>query len=211
MKMNYAPETINISEPPIGSVNEKRLGDELLIQGTYREHDAIHVSSVLQVHWAYSVHPGYYLKLGEDQEAAFYRIGGAGEESGMIQKAALADPIQSLVVKKQTNTLCALTVFSLTACGNDVRSGFESVKKPISTQDSIQRTLIYNGKVGNKINIGYREFSGSLARPQFSNSVEYDLGESKRIGYKGAILEILEATNQKIQYRVISNFNDAKR
>lgn len=42
----------------------------------------------------------------------------------------------------------------------------------ITTKDtnSFQQTLIYNGKVGNKINIGYREFSGDLARPAFANS-----------------------------------------
>lgn len=77
------------------------------------------------------------------------------------------------------------------------------------THDSFQQTLIYSGKVGNKINIGYREFSGSIARPAFNNNVEYDLSESTTIGYKGAQLEIIEATNQYIKYRVIKNFNSA--
>ncbi|ELT4634368.1 hypothetical protein R8Y01_003702, partial [Acinetobacter baumannii] len=74
-------------------------------------------------------------------------------------------------------------------------------------EDSFQQTLIYSGKVGNKINIGYREFSSNIARPAFNNDVEYDLSQSKEIGYKGALLEIIEATNQDIKYKVIRNFN----
>jgi len=46
-KHNYAPETINISEPPIGSIAEKQVGEEMLQQGRYREHDALHVHSLL--------------------------------------------------------------------------------------------------------------------------------------------------------------------
>lgn len=82
---------------------------------------------------------------------------------------------------------------------------------PSLHRDSFQQTLLYSGKVGNKINIGYREFSNSLARPAFNNNVEYDLSESKTIAYKGAQLEILEATNQHIKFRLIKNFNSAVR
>ena len=63
--------------------------------------------------------------------------------------------------------------------------------------------------MGTKVNIGYREFSASLARPAFNNNVEYDLSESRVVGYKGAQLEILEATNQHIKYKVLRNFNGA--
>ena len=75
--------------------------------------------------------------------------------------------------------------------------------------DGFQQTLLYSGRIGNKINISYREFSNNVARPAFNNDVEYDLGESMTIGYKGAEIEIIEATNRMIKYRVIRNFNKA--
>lgn len=74
-------------------------------------------------------------------------------------------------------------------------------------QNSFQKTLLYNGKIGNKITLGYREFSGGMARPAFSNSVDYDLSESTIVGYKGARLEIVKATNTELTYRVLSNFS----
>ena len=84
-------------------------------------------------------------------------------------------------------------------------------REPVTSADSLQRTLIYNGRVGDKVNIGYREFSGNTARPAFNNNVEYDLTESREIAYRGARLEILDATNRAIKFRVISNFNQANR
>ena len=209
--VNYQPQTQNISEPPINSLNEKQIGDELLRQGKYREHDAIRITSSVKISWAYTIHPGYFLKMGEDKDAEYYRIGGAGEDSGFVEKHAIADPYHSLMVKRDNNTVCVVTVFNAYGCDESNISSFEKIKKPIVSQDTIQRTLIYSGKVGNKINVGYREFSGSIARPAFSNSVEYDLSESKSIGYKGALLEIIEATNRSIKYKVISNFNAAEK
>ena len=61
--------------------------------------------------------------------------------------------------------------------------------------------------MGSRLRIGYREFSGDLARPAFNNDVEYDLTESSVIGYKGARIEVIEATNEHIRYRVIRTFN----
>ena len=81
----------------------------------------------------------------------------------------------------------------------------------VLSDDSFQQTLIYSGKLGNKIKIGYREFSNNQARPAFNNDVEYDLSESAVIGYKGARLEIVGATNETIKYRVIQNCNRAER
>jgi hypothetical protein len=206
---NYQPVTMNISEPPINSVNIKQVGDEMLKQGKYREHDALYVQSELKVDWAYTVYPGYFLKTGDDAEGEYYRIGGAGENSGYVEKAAIADPYKSLMVKKASNELCVITAFNIADCTNGIKDGFERVKKPVISQDTVQRTLLYSGKSGNKINIGYREFSGNIARPAYNNDVEYDMSESTQIGYKGALLDILEATNSHIKYKVLSNFNNA--
>jgi len=205
-KYNYMANVVAISEPPLNSINSSQVGDVMLRQGKYKEHDAIFVKSQTSAGWAYTIHPGYYLKHGEDELAEYYQAGG-GDEAGYIEKAALADPWKTIMAKKEKPILCVVTVFNAAACGNE--SGFERQKKSILTQDSFQQTLIYSGKVGSKINIGYREFSGSAARPAFNNNVEYDLSESNVIGYKGAQVEVIEATNQYIKYKVLRNFNKA--
>lgn len=205
-KYNYSASVTVISEPPLSTTQISNVGDVLLRQGKYSEHEAIYLPVKADISWAYDLFMGYYLKHGEDESAEYYSPAG-GEDGGKVDKAVLADPWKSVMAKKNTKTLCVVTVFNATSCADNMN--FERVKKPILTHDSFQQTLIYSGKVGNKINIGYREFSNNLARPAFNNNVEYDLSDSAVIGYKGAQLEIIEATNQYIKYRVVRNFNSA--
>ena len=129
-------------------------------------------------------------------------------DSGRVVKAALADNWQSIQAYKNEKTLCVVTVFNVHSCKSE--ASFERREKSVLGNDLFQQTLIYSGRFGNKINIGYREFSNNLARPAFNNNVEYDLSQSKIIGYKGARIEVIEATNEYIKYKVISNFNKAQ-
>lgn len=206
-KYNYKAVENAVSEPPIASVNTSHVGDMMLRQGKYKEHDSIYVKEKIDVVWAYTLLPGHYLKQGEDDVGEYYYPG--GDEPGHIDKAMLADPWKSVMTRKDSPAICVITMFNVATCNTQFLNYFERRKKPVLNPDSFQQTLIYSGKIGNKINIGYREFSGNMARPAFNNNVEYDLSESAVIGYKGAKLEIIEATNQFIKYKVIENFNKA--
>lgn len=203
-KYNYTPATQQISEPPIGSTNTAYVGDSLLRQGISAQLDGIKVTAPARVSWGYTVTPGEFKKIGEDGQNEFY-MPTPGASSGGVDKAVLADMWQAIMAKKGSQTLCVITVFSVSTCENGMP--FQRIKLNMSAESDFQQTLLYNGRVGKKINIGYRESSNSVARPAFNNDVEYDLSESNVIGYKGARLEVLEATNQSIRYKVLSNFN----
>jgi hypothetical protein len=209
-RANYMPVTQAISEPPLNSVNVVAVGDTMLRQGEFTEHEAILVPQQIGA-GLYTIQPGHYIKTGEDDSIEFFYPG--GPQPGMVEKPALADNWSKVIVKRGSPPqICVLTVYNtaITTC-NSGETLFQRVKVPSLHRDSFQQTLLYSGKVGNKINIGYREFSNSLARPAFNNNVEYDLSESKTIAYKGAQLEVLEATNQHIKFRLNKNFNSAVR
>jgi|TARA_B100001059_G_C17802131_1_gene566812 hypothetical protein len=74
------------------------------------------------------------------------------------------------------------------------------------SQPSFKQELIYNGKSKDTVKFMYREFSKDFARPSFSQEVNYDLTESNVIGFKGARIEILNATNTKIEYKALKSF-----
>ncbi|MBJ7583441.1 hypothetical protein JHD42_20575 [Aeromonas veronii] len=69
---NYRAELSEISEPALNSINTAYVGDTLLKQGRYSEHDAIYLSNMTEVSWSYDLHPGYYLKQGEDDNSETY-------------------------------------------------------------------------------------------------------------------------------------------
>ena len=203
---NYVAETTKVSEPALDSINTVYVGDVMVKQGKFSAHRSLFLKNLVEVGFAYDLYPGYYLKQGEDNNSeTFYPSG--GNDSGRVDKAFLADPWQAVMTYKNKNKVCVVTVFNVAACKESDK--FDYRMKHIVSNDSFQQTLIYSGKVGDKINISYREFSDNYARPAFNNDVEYDLRESSTIGYKGAKLEIIEATNEHIKYRVIRNFNNA--
>ena len=203
---NYMPESKDISEPPLDVVTTVNIGDTMLRQGRFALHDAIFLPADAEVgtFGAYTLKRGYYLRVGEDSQSEFYRPG-RSDSGGAIMKSPLADPPKAVQAYKADRGLCVVTVFNVSACTTE--ADFERTKQPSATENSFQQTLIYSGRLGDRIKAGYREFSNNLARPAFNNDVEYDLKDSKLIGYKGARIEVLEATNEYIRYKVIKNFS----
>lgn len=208
---NYQPQVTNISNPPLNQIATAYVGESLLEQGKAIQADGIKLDSKQALDKAkMALSAGTYIKIGENDKQEFY-LPHKGSDSGRVEKVSLLsfDPtfLQSIVVDKNTGKV-SLISSNVKSYDGDVIN-FTKTKISIKDTNSFQQTLIYNGKVGNKINIGYREFSGDLARPAFTNSVEYDLNESKVIGYKGARLEVISADNQSIKYKVLQNFNQA--
>lgn len=73
----------------------------------------------------------------------------------------------------------------------------------IFSKGSVQKELIYNGKSGSTIKLMYREYVDDLARPSFFQDLSYDLSESKMISYKNVTIEIVEATNTVIRFKIL--------
>lgn len=206
---NYSPSRQEISEPALGSVNTVSVGDVLVRQGVYAEHDAIQVTTQISA-GLYTIHPGTFLKTGDAPGIELFFPGGSGP--GRVTKSALADDWSYVIIKdEKPPRLCVLTSYSsaITTCSST--GGYTRTKVESQVSNAFQQTLIYNGKIGSKLNIGYREFSNNVARPAFNNSVEYDLSEGSLIRYKGAELQIIEATNQFVRFKLIKNFNAAVR
>ena len=208
VKYNYEPIAIDISEPTIGAVSSATVGEQMMRQGTFREHDAISLAKQIKVGvlGTYSFSPGHYLKQGEGKGGAFYTPSNE-PGSGRVNSGALTDPFSAIMVPKEGGSICGVTTLGGYVCTKS--SDFSKTKIPVANADSFQQTLIYNGRVGSKINVAYRESSGNQARPAFNNEVEYDLGASKTIAYKGALIEIVDANNESITYKVMRNFNKA--
>ena len=78
--------------------------------------------------------------------------------------------------------------------------------KRLTDDDSFVQEFIYNGRVDNSIKFIYREYTNSLSRASFQQEVQYDLDQSNIIGFKEMRIKIIEATNQKIEYKILKNF-----
>lgn len=208
-KYNYTPEITLISEPPLDVTTVAYVGDEMLSQGNISSKKGITFSTPQRIS-GYSFSEGFLPKTGEDDSSVYYTFVNSpskkptSEGLATMHKNFIVDPLESVAVSKKDNKVCAVTIFHLKACKANIE--FTEDMKHDLNENSFQQTLIYSGRVGDRINISYREFSGNKARPAFNNDVEYDLSVSSEIAYKGALVKVIHADNQKIEYIVRKNF-----
>ena len=199
VQYNGSPSAMkDVNYPPLGKKVTAYVGDHMVEKGVIYEEQVLYVKR--RVDGAlYDIPSSNYPQVGFDEKQDFFSATG-------VIRGALSDPIEALAVgKTEGSQVCVITTLGGSSCYN---ADYERRGRVSETKNSFQQTLIYSGRVGNKINIGYREFSNNTARPAFNNEVEYDLSELMRIGYKGAQIEVLEADNSSITYEVLRNFPD---
>lgn len=200
---NHPVVETEIKEPPHQSVVTAGIGESLLRQGRSIELDSIYVPRDVRVSLAYTVRSGTYTKDGETSQGAFYSPSRHGDP-GQIMRAPLSDPVRAVHVPARRDRICVVSILNIRSCEKGAL-WHETTQLAVSDR-AFQQHLIYNGMVGDAIRVGYREVSPSLARPAFSNEVEYDLTRSNVIAYKGARIEVLDATETSLTYRVLSGF-----
>ena len=81
-------------------------------------------------------------------------------------------------------------------------------QKFFTVDDSFQQTIEYAGKSGAILRFIYAEFKDNLARDSFTREFQIDLSEGNVLAYKGAVIEVVSATNATITYKVIRNFKN---
>lgn len=77
----------------------------------------------------------------------------------------------------------------------------------ISGNSNLVQELIFNGKNANDLKVAYREFTDSATRPSYVQDTVLTVGEDSRVAFKGLLIQIVEFSNAKITYKVISNFS----
>ncbi len=176
----------------------------MLKQVQFVQSDAIHIEAKLKlgIFHTYIIPSGIYNKFGENKDSEFY-------DSVGVQNGRFSDTCVMLRLYKDRPRICAMTFFNGQTCGE--ARGITKTNHTYLADESSQQTLIYNGRAGSKVSLAYRVFSDGRSRRTYNSDAVYDLNESRIIGYNGARIEVIEATNELIRYRVLKNFNEAER
>ena len=87
-------------------------------------------------------------------------------------------------------------------------SDFRFTQGFVSEESSMQRVIEYAGKKDNFIKFIYSEYMDGYIRDAFTREFEADLDEGNIVAYKGAVIEVIDATNATISYKVIRHFQE---
>jgi hypothetical protein len=202
------PKEDIVNEPQIGDVRVSEVGDTLVRTAKVTRLPALNLETEFEFK-AFGLHawfpPGLYVAKNESNEWTCYRAPkgvrfktlGTGEREGGICESKI-HPGSYAIYLWDEGTAPTIIEGAPPTVG---AAEFVGSSAPEYSQE-----LIYNGRSGNDVRFLYREFSAGMARPAFDQAVQYDLAEGATIGFKGCRIEILDATNTTIRFRVLAHF-----
>lgn len=203
------PQIEQIDRPALGAVVEIELGETAVESGRRRSLPGLALSNELT--WGdgvlrkrFTVAPGRLAARQSDARHTYYfsdrmtardpLLGTAPYASGGLCRANDGSgPVRGFI----TPGLCVLS-WNATPQVRDIRIDE-------ADEGARRRELIYHGRADGKVRFLYRETAGDDARQ--SQSIDYDLNHSAVIGFRGARLEVLEADNTRLRYRLLAPFD----
>ena len=197
--------------PPLNTETTAQVGENILHQGEVYQRAAIHLSEEITFgkDGAYTLMPGYYFRVS-DSIGWEYFAPADGPDAGSLEKAPNAITLQgSFQYSNDGKTIGVITNFYQAI--NAKAKGITRTVRPSLSSEKTQRALVYGGMSGSKIKLAYREIWKNITKPAGDVFVEYDLTDSKVIEIKGARIEVLEATNESIRYRVTKTFDSTEK
>lgn len=72
-----------------------------------------------------------------------------------------------------------------------------------------RQQIVYGGRSGDTLRFQYRESSGSATQSPVNQDIEWNLSDGMIVAFRGARIQIVDATNAHLVYQVISSFADA--
>nr|WP_313634141.1 hypothetical protein [Brevundimonas naejangsanensis] len=203
------PQIEQIDQPALGAVTAIELGEAAVATGRSRSLPGLALANELS--WGdgvlrkrFTVAPGRLAARQSDARHIYYfsdrmtardpLFGTAPYASGGLCRAKDGSgPVRGFITPGQ----CVLT-WNATPQVRDIR-----IEE--ADEGARRRELIYHGRADGKVRFLYRETMGDSA-PQ-TQSLDYDLAHSAVIGFRGARLEVLEADNTRLRYRLLAPFD----
>lgn len=208
-----SPRAEVIDEPPLNKERRVELGDTVLAKGEVHTYEGFDLKNQLTggdglFLKKLVLDPGPLILRHADKKWRYYY-----SDHFSVYDSILGTSFQpgGLKISQQdANNYVLFMGHNLT--GFSPKQTPELIPQKIYDLDrpSFRQELIYNGRSGNSVKFLYREFSNEFLRGNLNQEIQYDLAESKVIGFKGARLEIIEADNAFLRYKPILNFTPAE-
>jgi regulatory protein YycI of two-component signal transduction system YycFG len=199
-KFAITPNSKTIYSPDNEQLNTSEIGITLVSKETAKKYEAIEITKEVKIRPRISVKT---LKIGEIFIKKFET-----EKFDLYEN--INDPTYGIAISKNKEDP---KVYSTGPTGIGLKFvvskyplKYKLTESPMKSDDYYKQEFIYNGKIGNGIKFIYREFVNDYARPAFTQNLQYDLSEDTIIGFRGLRLQVIKATNTKIEYKILNYF-----
>ncbi|QQE12518.1 hypothetical protein JD969_03340 [Planctomycetota bacterium] len=208
-KGNYHFTQTETLEPVVMKNTQVKVGEEMLKVGYMIEYDAIYLEREAVVRsgqtWGYKFSPGYYVKTGEDKRYSYYEPA-KGKRAGNIKVSKSTIPFWAMQVDKQEHTLYGVSVFTVKEQAKDAKFRFCKLKG--ENEDVYMQTLTYMGLEEDVLTLVYNVYEGNLVKPTHMDVLKVEMSEYTIVEHEGAKLRIIAASDEHIEYEVLSYFSE---
>ena len=143
--------------------------------------------------------PGFYFATRRDGQGIHY--------TNMVETCvfgACAEDVGGFLIDESDDTI---EIFDgLRTFRTEQAPDWVATQYPYVEPDAARRQLVYNGRSGTTVRLYYREFEDGIAQPSVTQELSFDLTDDTVIGHKGARIDVLNATDADIVYRVLAGF-----
>ena len=203
---NTLYEETNYNKPDVGTETEVYLGDRMLTQqeGEWKECITPKKSYTKEQGGWTGIYKANQPICKKEYKSKDYL---ATYPNASSRNGAIATNQVRWREKKGSYSLCQCTSRCVYCIKNLSEDDVEAGETFIYSENSFQQTIEYAGRSDQILKFNYAEFTGGFARQAFSREFQVDLSNGNIAAYKGAIIEIIDATNVQIKYKVIRNFS----
>ena len=211
-----APKTEIFDIPPINTVQTAELGDTVVSKGKITTFDAIQLQNEISAGDGvfikkFTIPPQNLVAKNEDKKWTYYNAQNMTSYDAILGTSPVYGGLKISKEKKKNQ-------FEERIYGGNYSVSLKPKQDPIYefiivedfNQPGFKQELIYNGRVDNHVKFLYRELSNNMMRAPFTQEVQYDLNDGNTIGFKGVRIEIIEATNTTLKYKVLNSFPESQ-
>ncbi len=208
------PELQYVDVPPLNSQATAEIGETLVSKGKIYVFDGLELQERITDNGfarEYYIEPGAMRLERIDAEGKQYFV--PAMDAYFVNDKTFGRrvrPSNAYLILKKDGSLEMTGYYDLTTAGKIVpATPRHKVGKVMDRKKpNFRQELLYGGRSGTQIKISYREFSDDFVRPGFSQEVQYDLSSDQTIGFKGVRIQVIEATNTTLKYKVLRSFPD---
>jgi hypothetical protein len=209
-----APQHLSVNRPAAGQIVAAGLGDVILERAESTRHDGVLLQN--EVSWfdllglrRFTLRPGPLVAREADRDFTYYysdRLT-ARELAGLASSAS-----GGICIRK--DDAAYVRVFTTKGFCSVVPDQPPRLRPlPVVEQgaENYRQEIIYRGRSGSVLSFVYRELRDDQSYPSLSLDFQIDITDSSAFGLRGARVEVIEATNSRLTYRVISSFAEPQR
>ncbi len=202
-----------VDRPPIQATSQVEVGQAILEKGKLSTFDGLRLKN--QLTWGdglilrkFTIEPGQ-LRAGLKDETYTYFFSDRMRFYDALKGTMPYDEGGLCTMTDDPSHVRLFVEAGRCSINPNAKPDIEPVRITDEGAQHFRQELIYTGRSGETVKFLYREFSGERSEMPLSQDVQYDLKDGNVVGFKGARIEILEATNTKLAYRVLASFQDA--